>query len=208
MRRFGNAGLTAVLLIGLLTVSGAASADVPDTEVTDTDVTEAEVAVDIEVADTLFTFGYDMISRTFLWNLSSLEEPPECALDGLGDDCPLTGGEVSGPNGQVNHGMFLKLFNSLYEGMRRGCVVRHLAQSDLGKGDQQVKPGDEAGEPGEVGIIDFTAIATDCNHHVDEEDDDVAEGGSHGKPDHAGKPDHSGKPDSPGNSGSAPGQNK
>jgi hypothetical protein len=84
-----------------------------------------------------------------------------------GDCGEITGGYVTGPEGQVNHGMFLRLFNSLYEGANRGCLVRHIAQSDLGKGDQQVEadPAFEAGdtvEPIEDGTIDFTTVAADC----------------------------------------------
>ena len=38
-----------------------------------------------------------------------------------------------------NHGMFMKLFNRLYEGWV-GAVWPMIAQSDLGKGNQQVEP--------------------------------------------------------------------
>ena len=134
------------------------------------------------------------------------------AYSGADGECGLSGGEVSGPAGQVNHGMFLKLFNSLYEGFGRGCVVRHLAQSELGKGEQQVGPG---GDPnfesvvvGDTGEIDFTSINADCEHATKKSknaDDANAEGS--GRPDPAGKPDNSGKPDSPGRSGTAPGHN-
>ncbi|HEX6146911.1 MAG TPA: hypothetical protein VF083_09060, partial [Acidimicrobiia bacterium] len=66
--------------------------------------------------------------------------PAETPIAYMGADgeCGLSGGNVPGPNGQVNHGMFMKLFTSLFEGTRRGCVVRHLAQSGLGRGDQLV----------------------------------------------------------------------
>ncbi len=63
---------------------------------------------------------------------------------GADGECGLSGGDVTGPAGQVNHGMFMKLFNSLYEGQGRGCVVRFIAHSDLGKGDQQVGPEGDA----------------------------------------------------------------
>ena len=112
--------------------------------------------------------------------------------------CGLSGGEVSGPNGQVNHGMFMKLFNSLYDGRGRGCVVRHLAQSDLGKGDQQVQANDttpfESVEAGDTGTVDFTTAEADCEHgrKADEQGAGAeleARGGNgpNGKPDHAGQ---------------------
>jgi hypothetical protein len=153
-------------------------------------------------------------------------EPADAPIEYSGADgeCGISGGDVPGPNGQVNHGMFMRLFNRIYDGTGRGCVVRHLAQSDLGKGDQQVQAGDddviEPVEAGDTGTIDFTSVETDCergNKDRDEAgDSELAQSGSsNGKPDHAGKPDQAGKPDhagkkssSPGNSGSAPGHNK
>ncbi|MGH8947523.1 MAG: hypothetical protein ACRDXF_01595 [Acidimicrobiia bacterium] len=144
------------------------------------------------------------------------------AYAGADGECGLSGGEVSGPNGQVNHGMFMKLFNSLYEGRGRGCVVRHLAQSDLGKGDQQIQANDttpfESVEAGDTGTVEFTSAEADCEHgrtageqDVGPESDAQAGNGSNGKPDHAGKPDDAGNRGSggsAGNSGSAPGHNK
>lgn len=83
----------------------------------------------------------------------------------------FVGSEVTGPAGQVNHGMFLKTFNALFDGPKRGCIVRHIAQSDLGKGDQQVAAGDDAdSEPTEPtngaiqGSVTFTTVAADCQH--------------------------------------------
>ncbi len=97
-------------------------------------------------------------------------EPADSPVSYTGAEgvCGLSGGEVSGPNGQVNHGMFMKLFNSLFDGRGRGCVARHLAQSDLGKGDQQVQANDttpfESVEAGDTGIVDFTTAEADCEH--------------------------------------------
>jgi hypothetical protein len=267
MRRLKGSGITVLVLIGLLVGSGVAWAQTDEEEVTETE----------DLADTLFNFGYDLIHRIFLWNLTALDGVYDCTLEngpltatygetsdegvvpvenledeggvvsfpnrpedevaddleaadapieysGAAGECGLSGGDVSGPNGQVNHGMFMKLFNSLYEGKGRGCVVRHLAQSDLGKGDQQVKTGEdpdfEAVVAGDTGTIDFTTAETACEHgKKDKHEDDGGEetsivetqngnGNGNGKPDHAGKPDDAGKSGSHGNSGSAPGQNK
>ena len=135
------------------------------------------------------------------------------AYSGAEGECGLSGGEVSGPAGQVNHGMFMKLFNSLYEGAGRGCVVRHLAQSELGKGEEQVGPeGDpdfEAVVAGDTGEIEFTSINADCEH-TDKKSENGTDETAHGsgRPDTAGKPDDTGKPDAPGRSESAPGHNK
>ncbi len=124
--------------------------------------------------------------------------------NGADDNCGVSGGDVTGPQGQVNHGMFMKLFNSLYEGTGRGCLVRHLAQSNLGKDDQKVTTSDA--DPtlapvtgGETGQVEFTTVPTACEHgkKKDNVDEDAA---SNGKK-------QSGS-DSPGKSGSAPGHNK
>jgi hypothetical protein len=147
-------------------------------------------------------------------------EPADAPIEYSGSDgeCGVTGGDVSGPNGQVNHGMFMKLFNRVYDGTGRGCVVRHLAQSDLGKGDQLVQAGDDdvidPVEAGDTATIDFTSVEADCERgNKDSEETGDTEharsGNPNGKPDHAGKPDSAGKKSSsPGNSGSAPGHNK
>lgn len=275
-RRFG---VTVLVLTGLLAGSGVAWAQTDDEDLIEIEIEDSE-----DVTDTLFNFGYDLINRLFLWNLSALDGIYDCTLEngpltatygeaseaglvpvdnlegdagvvqfpnrpanqvaddlepadspvsytGADGECGLSGGEVSGPNGQVNHGMFMKLFNSLYDGGGRGCVARHLAQSDLGKGDQQVQANDtadfESVEAGDTGTVDFTTAEADCEHgrKAVEQDESAgpaaqADNASNGKPDDAGKPDHAGKPDdagnsenrgnsgSPGNSGSAPGHNK
>ena len=73
---------------------------------------------------------------------------------------PFTGALVTGPAGQVNHGMFMKAFNSLYEGTHRGCVARVIAQSGLGKDEQQVRPGDIDDTPEGDGPEDATVEGT------------------------------------------------
>lgn len=86
----------------------------------------------------------------------------------------LVGGQVTGPEGQVNHGTIIALFNAMYDGENRGCLVRHLAQSDLGKGDQQIttEEADPDFEPTNEGTVSFTTVETDCQHGPDDDDDD------------------------------------
>jgi len=113
--------------------------------------------------------------------------------------CGLSGAAVAGPNGQVNHGQFMKLFNSLHDGTGRGCLKRHLAKSALGKDDQQVKVSDvEEIAMTDTGMISFETRLADCQHGNSDK------GERHG----ATSPEKSGRPDSPGKSGSAPGHNK
>jgi hypothetical protein len=103
----------------------------------------------------------------------SEEETIECG--------EFTGDFVTGPAGQVNHGMFMKTFNQLYDGPNRGCLVRHIAKSNLGKGDQQVLASDDeedTEEPEEVdevvaeGTVTFTTVGADCLHGGGADDGD------------------------------------
>jgi hypothetical protein len=202
--------VVSVLVGGLLLLSGIAAAS----------------------EDTVFNYGYDSENQLLVVNTTSWEDPdsdPECQFDtdledeagtsyeleytfgdttevadvSIGDaDCELEAVEVTGPAGQVNHGMFIKAFNALYDGPRRGCVMRHIAQSDLGKDDQQIQADPDADpdfEPTETGTVEFFTALTDCenngngNGNGDEEASAFSNGNGKGQ----------GRPDSPGKSGSA-----
>lgn len=124
---------------------------------------------------------------------------------GAEGDCGLSGAEVAGPNGQINHGQFMKLFNSLYEGQGRGCLNRYLAQSELGKDLQQINVSDveetfESAVAADEGTVEFVTVAADCQHGKKNDGDGAVSAQSSAK--------KSGKPESPGKSGSAPGHNK
>lgn len=208
MQKLKRTTLTTFVLLGLFVSSGVAIADPLEAE---EEPTDSEV-----LADTLFSFGYDLINGLLLWNISAVDEPctlptadgAEAEIDPDADpECEITSGEVAGPNGQVNHGMFIKLFNSLHDGSARGCVIRHLAGSDLGKGDQQVKVGDEVDdteETDDIAPIDFTTVEADCEKGGDDTGLEASNGNGNGK----GKSANAGKPESPGKSASAPGKNQ
>lgn len=141
------------------------------------------------------------------------EEETDVATAG----CQLTVTDVRGPNGQVNHGTVVSSFvHALKEaGIEGGigCYVRVIAQSDYGKGEQQVKTS-EVGNTEEAegpSTVDLTVAEVDCGGD-DESEDGGAEtrassgqrgSSGHGKPEHAGKgkppwagqgkPDHAGK---------------
>ncbi len=145
-----------------------------------------------------------------------VQEATQESIDypGPEDECRISAFAV-GEQGQINHGQFMKLFNNLIDLRGRGCLNRWLAQSGLGKGDQQVKTQDFGDrEGGKVGI-DFETVIATCDHgkkvkgedhpgrghgngHQDEGDEaeeaDEAEGNGHGRP------------ESPGKSNSAPGR--
>jgi hypothetical protein len=121
-----------------------------------------------------------------------------------GESCELQAAEVSGPNGQINHGMIMKAFKTLYDGARRGCVNRYLAQSDFGKGEQQIQAGEEDStfEPALApATVEFFTALADCERGDDEIESEI-EGQGNGN----GKGKGKGRPDSPGKSGSAPGR--
>ena len=121
------------------------------------------------------------------------------------EECSLGAVDVTGPNGQVNHGMFMKAWNSAWDGVGRGCLNRHLAGSDLGKEDgQQIKANVDSDfvpvEEGETGVIDFLTFTADCEHGN-------GNGNGHGNGAEAAA-NSGGRPDSPGKSGDARGRNK
>jgi len=163
---------------------------------------------------TEYTYTYD--PATGLITVSTEGEPEGGETEGEEIVCgDFSGGDVIGPAGQVNHGMFLKFFNANYEGEGRGCIVSHIARSGLGKGDQQVKPDqdtesdeEEPTEPEVVeGSISFTTVTTDCQRGNGDDEDESAERERGGPPQHVldkfggqhprdakGKPDNPGRP--------------
>jgi hypothetical protein len=130
------------------------------------------------------------------------------AYAGADEDCGISGALVGGPNGQINHGQFMKLFHQLIDSRGMGCLNRVIAQSDLGKGDQQIRTSDVDATfaPETTGRVDFTTVAADCNRDKkDKGENHQASLNGEEKKDKGGKP---GRPDSPGNSGNAPGHDK
>jgi hypothetical protein len=135
-----------------------------------------------------------------------------------GIECTLNPVDVTGPNGQVNHGTVVSSFVHAIKELDiqgRGCLVRVIAQSGYGKGDQQIKVSDvEAPDSGEgdgeavtSGTVVLETALTTCaekGHKADKsgQDDDskgkperVGKSDDKGKPEGVGKPDHAGKSD-------------
>lgn len=128
------------------------------------------------------------------------------AYAGADGECKVNGVAVAGPNGQINHGQFMKAFKSLIDLKGHGCLNRYLAQSDLGKTDStkvrtsDVDPEFTAGTSGEVSFVSFEA---DCVHGkkdktTGEDSEATIKGNSKAKKDKSEK----------GKSASAPGKNK
>ena len=93
--------------------------------------------------------------------------------------CDLTGVDVTGPNGQVNHGQVVSSFvHAVKEQLREagvrggiGCLVHGIAHSDYGKGDQSRGP-TLVDETVVVvsGEVDLSSHEGACNHKRDSED--------------------------------------
>lgn len=123
-------------------------------------------------------------------------------------DCGLFGVVVGGAQGQINHGQFMKALHLLFDMRGRGCLNRVIAQSDLGKGDQQLRTSDADPEfvIGDSGSVDFTTVAADCKRGKKDKGEDHP-GHANGL-DKSAKSNKAGGSGSPGKSGSAPGRNK
>jgi hypothetical protein len=134
----------------------------------------------------------------------SAGEPAGDAESVLDEMCQFSASVISGPNGQINHGQFMKLFKQIVGKETSRCFNRIIAQSDLGKGDQQVRTPDveEAGEAFDMGEADFETFIATCDPGKKHKGDDHPSNKNKGKA-------NKGKADRPrGNSDDAPGRNK
>jgi hypothetical protein len=148
---------------------------------------------DLEDADGVKTFE-PRLQHELADGLVEAETPVE--YTGGDGECALTGAVVAGPNGQINHGQFMKAAKSLLDINGHGCVVRYLAKSDIGRTDEtkiRTPDVDDSFEPRDTGDITLESFEADCNR------------GKNGK---NGKNEDNGRPASPGKSGNAPGKNK
>ena len=184
--------------------------------------TDGEIPVEELVGNGPVSFG-----ATGFELAEGLQEDTQDSIDypGPEDECRISAFAVGG-QGHINHGQFMKLFNSLIDMRGRGCLNRWLAQSGLGKGDQQVKTQDfEDPEDVKVGI-DFETVIATCDHgkkvkdenHIgngrgnrDKDEDHPGQGQGNGhqdEPDEADEADEGkgaghGRPGSPGKSNNA-----
>ena len=184
--------------------------------------TDGEIPVEELVGNGPVSFGatgFELAEEVTPATTDFIEYP------GPEDECRISAFAVGG-QGHINHGQFMKLFNSLIDMRGRGCLNRWLAQSGLGKGDQQVKTQDfEDPEDVKVGI-DFETVIATCDHgkkvkdenHIgngrgnrDKDEDHPGQGQGNGhqdEPDEADEADEGkgaghGRPGSPGKSNNA-----
>ena len=152
-----------------------------------------------EPAGTSYVVAFDPPSHVLTLTSSTTSTPDESGIvDGSdGADGSVTLVDDPGldsvvsivaedPNGQINHGQVVKKLHELADGHDTGCLTSAVAQSDLGKGAQQV-------EPGEIDAltIDVNCAKTNNSAHSDS----GGSGDSQGKSDKA-----------PGRSDKAPGK--
>ena len=100
--------------------------------------------------------------------------------------CDLTGVDVTGPNGQVNHGQVVSsVVHAVKEQLREagvrggiGCLVHVIANSDYGKGDQSRGPTLVDETVVVSGEVDLNSHEVACNHKSDTEEADEGPGNS------------------------------
>ena len=105
---------------------------------------------------------------------------------------------VAGHPGPINNGQFMKAAKSLFDFKGHGCIVRHLAKSDIGKTDEtkiRTSDVDPLFEIGAGGDITFSTFEADCSKGNKNKDPEA-------------KAAKKGRPDSPGKSADAPGKSK
>ena len=129
------------------------------------------------------------------------EESDSIDYAGADGECGVSGVVVAGPNGQINHGQFMKAAKSLFDIKGQGCIVRYLAKSTIGRTDEtrlSTSDVDPLFEIGETGDINFSTFEADCSRG---KKDKEARGEGTAKAEKAAKA-------SAGKSAAAPGHNK
>jgi hypothetical protein len=109
-----------------------------------------------------FTVTYDTTSHVLTLTTSITEDSGAAVsgVDGTTGDVATT--VVEGPNGQINHGQIVRQVHELVEGQQLGCVTRVVAKSDLGKGDQQVRPNEPSTESNITESVDPAILEGEC----------------------------------------------
>lgn len=132
MRSTASMGAIA-LILALLVPAGAQtnSSDDPAPEKVELDAISTEL--DLERNLLVFSLGKNGEELADCGEAVITEgEEPTTDVEG----CHVV--SIAGPNGQVNHGSIVSAMAHQF-GPGKGKLMRHIAQSDLGKGDQKVK---------------------------------------------------------------------
>lgn len=188
------------LAMSMSSVSLAAEDEAPETEETTTE----ELAETLEV---VLSFMYDTAKQVLTVAITSPEYGEIDCVAGE-EDCPLTELAIAGEAEQVNHGQIISAFAELVKDgeldVNAGCLISAMANSSLGQGDQQVKPGDEAiiGEPSGLESMILTCHAANAEKIRDKvmeqlrdrtRDGEDEDGNPDAKQDREGRPENPGK---------------
>ena len=186
--RTGLVGLLAGLSIAMGGVALAATADTllvegydPENRLLVFGISEIDdTGVDCTVEGAAFTYTTDSFgSITSLLRggaaVSFKEGATDHAYGETGGVCDLTAVDVTGPNGQVNHGQVVSSFvHAVKEQLREagvrggiGCLVHAIAHSDHGKGDQSRGPTLVDDTVVLSGEVDLSSHEVACNHKGD-----------------------------------------
>lgn len=195
----GIAGILAVLSIAMSGVALAATTDTllvegydPDNRMLVFGVSEIdETGFDCTVEGSGFTYTVDSFGSitglTGTGGAVSFKKGTADYLYGQTEGaCDLTAVDVTGPNGQVNHGQVVSSFvRALKEQLRDagvrggiGCLVHVIAHSDYGKGDQQRGPTAVDETVVVSGLVDLNSHEVACNHKNDSDEADEGPGNS------------------------------
>ena len=133
MRFTASMGVLA-LVLSLLVPAGAKTdvAEDPASEKVDYDSISLEL--DLKLKMLIFSLGKDGEKLPECTDAVNITEGEELTIEAEG--CHVV--SIAGPNGQVNHGTIVSSM-AHYFGPGKGKLMRQVAKSDLGKGDQQVK---------------------------------------------------------------------
>ena len=114
-------------------------------------------------AETRFTVSYQPADEVLTLG-TSVVEPPDAGSGVVDDVSSDVSVSVAGPNGQINHGQIVRQIHDLVDRSQVGCVTRAVAQSDLGKGDQQVRPQEQSTSTDATEPIDPSVLEVECSN--------------------------------------------
>jgi hypothetical protein len=111
--------------------------------------------------ETQFTVSYESARNTATLSTSTAEEPDAgtFGVEGATNDVSVS---VVGPNGLVNHGQIVRQVHELADVRQLGCITRTVAQSDVGKGDHQIRPLEQSTSSDATESVDPSVLDVEC----------------------------------------------
>jgi hypothetical protein len=116
--------------------------------------------------ETQFIFSYEPASHITSPGTSTADA---ANAGTLGPDATTTdvSGSETGPNphAEMNHGQIVRQIPELVEGRQLGCVIRNVAQFDLGKDDRHLPPDQQSTPTDTTGSVDPSLLETECSNN-------------------------------------------